>query len=161
MYTTSRIFLDSSFFVESYKGKHLDYYRHLINHGAIECCISDIVCSEYWFYLLGDIGGKAPLTLKTASEVSVVATTHSNSFEFFEKYSLLRSTRQSIHFSLLAMQSFNLLSNDALIFGACKAYRISFLASHDSDFEVPCREEGITLVTPDNYLQVLPALPKV
>lgn len=156
MSITNRTLLDSSFFVESYKGKHLAYYRYVTNHDALECCITETVCSEYWFYLLALIGGKAPLTLKEAGALSSIATEHSHRFAFFEKYSLLSSTYLSVRFSLQAIQKYNLLSNDALILGICKANKIPFLASCDSDFEAPCREESITLVTPENYLKVLP-----
>lgn len=158
MSTTNKILLDSSFFVENYKGKHVEYYRYVTGHNALESCITDIVCSEYWFYLLALIGGKAPLSLKEAGVVSAIATEHAHRFEFFEKYSLLSSTPLSINFSLKAIQEYSLLSNDALIFGSCKAYKIPFLASCDSDFETVCRAEGIMLVTPENYLQVLPKL---
>lgn len=156
MFTTNKIFLDSSFFVESQKGKNPEFFDFVTEHQALECCISDVVCSEYWFHLFGILGGKAPLTLKGAGLLSGIAVNHASSFNFFERYTFLNNTHQSLRLSVQAIQDHNLLSNDALILGLCLFFKTSFLASYGSDFEVPCRAEGITLVTPENYLRVLP-----
>lgn len=152
----NKIFLDSSFFVESQKRKNPDFFDFVTEHDELDCCISDVVCSEYWFHLFGILGGKAPLTLKEGNLLSSIATNHQESFNFFERYTLLNGNHKSLGSSVQAMQKHNLLSNDALILGLCIFFAIPFLASYDNDFEAPCREEGITLVTPENYLQVLP-----
>lgn len=156
MSTISKIFLDSSFFVESQKGKNSHFFDFVTEHKELDCCISDVVCSEYWFHLFGILGGKAPLTLKGAGLLSGIATNHSDSFNFFERYTFLNQNDQSLSLAVKAIQDYNLLSNDALIFGLCIFFKIPFLSSYDSDFEVPCQAEGITLVTPENYVQVLP-----
>jgi predicted nucleic acid-binding protein len=41
------------------------------------------------------------------------------------------------------IKRFNLLPNDALILATCKHFEIEYLASFDSDFEVPCNALGI------------------
>lgn len=156
MSITNKIFLDSSFFVESQKGRNPQFFDFVTEHNALDCCISDVVCSEYWFHLFGILGGKAPLTLKEAGLVSSIAVDHAESFSFFERYTLLDANLRSLALSVQSIQDYNLLPNDALIFGLCLLVKIPFLASYDSDFEAPCHAEGITLVTPENYLQVLP-----
>lgn len=45
------------------------------------------------------------------------------------------------------MKTHNLLPNDAIILAHCLSLGIKFLASHDAtDFTVPCRAEGVTLL---------------
>ncbi len=46
------------------------------------------------------------------------------------------------------MSKYNLLPNDAIILATCKLYGTK-LASHDSDFIIPCREENIELIRDD------------
>lgn len=57
---SSRIFLDSSILVERTKGTHTDLFDYLILNDEYKMCISQIVLSEYAFYLLIIEGGKAP-----------------------------------------------------------------------------------------------------
>jgi predicted nucleic acid-binding protein len=44
------------------------------------------------------------------------------------------------------MSKYNLLPNDAIILATCKIHNITKLASHDSDFILPCKAEGIELL---------------
>ena len=44
------------------------------------------------------------------------------------------------------MTDYNMLPNDAIILAHCKSAGISYLASYDSDFILPCQQEGITLI---------------
>jgi predicted nucleic acid-binding protein len=44
------------------------------------------------------------------------------------------------------MSKYNLLPNDAIILATCKMHNITKLASYDTDFIVPCQEEGIELL---------------
>ena len=41
---------------------------------------------------------------------------------------------------------YNLLPNDAIILATCKINNITKLASHDTDFIIPCQQEGIQLL---------------
>ena len=156
MSITNKIFLDSSFFVEGYKGRHQEFYNYIVELQTLECCINDIVCSEYWYHLFGMIGGKSPLSLKESNNLSTLADQHHERFSFFEHYSMLHSTLEAIRFSLQAVRKYNLLSNDALILGTCMAYQIPFLASHDTGFREACAGEGIRLITTENYRTILP-----
>ena len=47
------------------------------------------------------------------------------------------------------MITYNLLPNDAIILATCKIHGITQLASHDSDFILPCAAEGIELLRED------------
>ena len=156
MSTTNRILLDSSFFVESYKGRNPDFYRYVTEHRSLECCITETVCSEYWYHLFGVIGGKSPLTLKGARTLSSLVQKNREWFSFFEQYTFLNGNTQTASIALEAIELYNLLSNDALIIGACLCYKIPFLESYDPDFTNVCAGEGITLITPENYSNLLP-----
>ena len=47
------------------------------------------------------------------------------------------------------MSKYNLLPNDAVILATCKLNNITKIASHDSDFIIPCEAEGIELLRED------------
>ena len=47
---------------------------------------------------------------------------------------------------LRLMENYNLKPNDALILAACKYYQVPYLVSLDTDFEEPCKGEGVTLI---------------
>jgi predicted nucleic acid-binding protein len=152
---TNKIFLDSSVFVEVFKNNFEDFFHNITQSNSLDCCISDIVCSEYWYQVLGLVRKASPLTIKERGDVGKHISQHQDVFNFFENYKLVFSTPSIIPMALKMMQTYNLLSNDALILATCKAYGIGFLASHDSDFENPCLQEGIKLITPANYTQYL------
>ncbi|WP_191908707.1 PIN domain-containing protein [Larkinella humicola] len=44
------------------------------------------------------------------------------------------------------MKTYNLLPNDAIILAHCLTAGIHYLASYDSDFQIPCASEGATLI---------------
>lgn len=52
------------------------------------------------------------------------------------------------------MSKYNLIPNDAIILATCISNNIEQLASYDSDFIIPCREEGIVLLTDDIRNQI-------
>ncbi len=57
---------------------------------------------------------------------------------------------------LRLMENYNLKPNDALILATCKYYQIPYLVSLDTDFEEPCKGEGITLInTPQRFEEIL------
>lgn len=153
MPTTSKVFLDSSFFIEGYKGNHLEFYHFINTNPTLECYINPIVCSEYWYNLLGLLGGSSPLTLKVGNKISVTINKDIPRFEFFRDFSTVAIGAGTFELALSFINKHNLLSNDALILANCVLEKIPFLASHDADFENACKAEGITLVTPDNYAQ--------
>ena len=68
-HTINRIFLDSSIFVEAFKENHVSFFHDITQSDLLECFISDIVCSEYWYQVLGLLGKKSPLTIKRQGEI--------------------------------------------------------------------------------------------
>lgn len=155
MPTTNKIFLDSSFLIEGYKGKHQQFYFDVIRNPALQCCINSIVCSEYWYNLLGLISATSPLSLKEKKGIPAAMDQDPERFLFFERYSVLNTDAEAVRHAHRAMHAYNLLSNDALILGTCLTNQVTGLASHDTDFETACLGEGIHLITPENYQQQL------
>lgn len=45
------------------------------------------------------------------------------------------------------MSKYNLLPNDSIILATCKIRNINMLASYDTDFIEPCKEESIFLLS--------------
>ena len=57
---------------------------------------------------------------------------------------------------LRLMENYNLKPNDALILATCKYYQVPYLVSLDTDFEKPCKGEGITLINiPQRFEEIL------
>ena len=145
MFMSSKIFLDSSILVESTKGTKIELYDYLISRNDYEKCISQIVISEYTFYLLIIEGGKAPLTLKRDGTIPAIIGPH-NPVGLLSNMTLLESGPAIIPLYLHYMEQYNLLPNDALILATCKLNGIEQMASYDSDFEAACHNEGIRLI---------------
>ena len=145
MFMSSRIFLDSSILVESTKGTKTELYDYLVSRSDYEKCISQIVLSEYTFYLLIIEGGKAPLTLKRDKAITVIIEEH-NPVDFLINMTFLEPGPTVIPLYLQYMQQYNLLPNDALILATCKLNSIEQIASYDADFVTACAGEGIQLI---------------
>lgn len=142
---SNRIFLDSSILIESTKGTQTDLFNHLIANDTFEKCISQVVLSEYTFYLLIIEGGKAPLTLKRDKTIPAIIEQH-NPADFLSELSFLESGSAVIPLYLYLMEKYNLLPNDALILATCKLNGIDQIASYDADFETACLGENIRLI---------------
>lgn len=156
MHITNKVFLDSSFFTEGYKGKHLDFYSFFNTNSELECYINAIVCTEHWYNLLGLIGNTSPLTLKESSRIAATIANDALRFEFFRDFTVIDIGIEVIEAALVLMPKYNLLSNDALILASCIVHQIPFIASYDSDFEAACKGEKVQLVTPANYHIIFP-----
>ena len=58
--------------------------------------------------------------------------------------------------SLTMIEKHKLKPNDAIILSTCKYYGVPYLISLDSDFEKPCKEEGVELInSPEKLKEVL------
>ena len=137
--------IDSSLLVEFSKGDKKKLLITLINNPEIECCINDIVVSEYLYYYLALKGGASPMSLKSSEKIPEIIA-QSEDYLLATNFSLL-STNDSI-FSLVPsfMRQYNLLPNDAIILATCKIHNITQFASHDKDFKDACKSEGIELL---------------
>lgn len=144
--TTNKIFIDSSVLIEALKGSKTQFYKDLVTNNSFECCINDIVLSEYLFQLLGINGGAAPLSLKSAKRISNVIQDNISLALILTDFTFLESTNLTPLLTVDYMQRFNLLPNDAIILATCGSHGIKLLASHDSDFIEPCKELEINLL---------------
>ena len=145
MFMSNKIFLDTSILVERTKGKKIELYDYLVARSDYEKCISQIVVSEYTFYLLIIEGDKAPLTLKRDGVISTIINQH-NPADFLMYLTFLEPGPSVIPLYLQYMEQYNLLPNDALILATCKLNGITQIASYDADFESACRNEGMQLI---------------
>jgi predicted nucleic acid-binding protein len=145
MFTINDCFIDSSILIEYNKGNKLQLFNQLQKAPDTTCYINEVVISEFLFYYLANNGNKAPRTLQMRREIKDI-------FTEFKQYNLIRLCRlvpnDNRLFSLVPqlMSKYNLLPNDAIILATCKIHDITKLASHDTDFVIPCGEEGIELL---------------
>ena len=146
MYMSSKIFIDSSVLIEALKGNKTDFYTKLITDNQYECCINDIVVSEYLYQLLGINGGASPLSLKSSKLIPKIIAENISLAMILNDFTFLSGSNLIPVSTIDYMHRFNLLSNDAIILATCSIYGIKFLASHDSDFTEPCKELGILLL---------------
>lgn len=141
-----KIFVDSSLPVEHTKGNRVenDLLEYLLSYN-FDLIINPIVFSEIMFHFLMIHGEKSGLALKKSRSIGKVIT--ENDPLLLLKY--FKSVNPSSNLqteALRLMRRYNLLPNDALILAHCLDEPFEYLASYDSDFIIPCREEGITLI---------------
>lgn len=86
----------------------------MISNDHYDLFISQVVLSEYTFYLLIIEGGKAPLTLKRDKAIPPIIEQH-NPADFLSKMISLETGPGIIPLYLSYMEKYNLLPNDALI----------------------------------------------
>jgi predicted nucleic acid-binding protein len=148
MFTTNKIFVDSSIFVEAIKGNKTDFYNNLISTVGNEYFINEVVLSEYLFYALAVYGGSSPQTLKERGVIPILINTDFRK-PVLKYFSLLNNDVSFFTNVPDLMVKYNLLPNDAIILATCKLHAITKLASHDTDFIIPCKAEGIDLLRED------------
>ncbi len=144
-FTTNNIFVDSSLLVEYIKGTKTDLLNSLISENPVISFINETVVSEFLLYFLAINGNASPRSLQTSGKISFIFE-NSVSYDLLKRFSFL-STHENL-FSLVPgfMAAYNLLPNDAIILATCKIHKITQLASHDTDFIIPCKAEGIELL---------------
>ena len=72
MFTTNKIFIDSSVLIEALKGNKIDFYEKIISNINNENLINETFISEYLYFILGFSGGISARTLKEKKQISVV-----------------------------------------------------------------------------------------
>ncbi|SFP61355.1 type II toxin-antitoxin system VapC family toxin [Parafilimonas terrae] len=146
MFTTSRIFVDSSVLVEPLQNRKVEFYKDLILNHTFTCCINTIEVSEYLYKYIGLQNLGSPQTVqenkKTAEALQPYFITRT-----LEEFQLLEINSTVLSQVPELMSKYNLLPNDAIILATCKIHGIKQLASHDTDFEEACKTEGIELLT--------------
>ena len=143
--SSKRVFLDSSVLVEYRKGSRTDLLDKLLDDESIELVISQVVASEYLYYLIAIFGGKAPLTIKGAGEIGKTIR-QGNPNELLEKLEWAADNKQVMLKASEIMEAYNLLPNDALILSICLVHHIKYIASFDSDFFEACNDLNIKLL---------------
>ncbi|WP_457643833.1 type II toxin-antitoxin system VapC family toxin [Persephonella sp.] len=148
----SKIFIDSSIFIESFKGNKVAKEILEVAVDKYEIYINDIVFSEVVFKLLGIKSGKSPLTLKKSQNIPLIVDGLRDYIELLTLSDLLMVNMEILKTSINFMKKYNLLSNDAIILSTCKYYKIELLASLDRDFESILPQENMILVNSPEIL---------
>ena len=139
-----KIFVDSGIFVEYIKGRQVDFYEYLITQG-FELFINQVVLSEFLFYYIATLGNKSPLSIKESGGIANCFKKH-NPLDMLPGIHVLEHTHETSYAVIDLMKRYNLLPNDALIFASCLENQIEYLATFDSDFELPCSNHGIKIL---------------
>lgn len=139
------ILLDSSILIQYAKNKKVELLERLMNDNSFSCHISETIVSEFYFQFLKLSTDRAPLTLQSSGIIKSVLKNNEN-YLFINLFEFLPTDRSIIGEVPELMKKYNLLPNDAIILATCKIHNITKLASHDSDFILHCKEEGIELL---------------
>jgi len=146
MFTSNKIFIDSSVLVEALKGNKREFYYSLVSDEKNSFYINSITVSEYLYFLVGFSGGSSPRSLKESKKIKDSLADQNNQVEILNEFTIIEAGESALTLAPSFMSKYNLLPNDAIILATCKIHNIAKLASHDTDFIIPCQEEGIELL---------------
>lgn len=146
---TNRIFVDSSVLIETYKGNKVDFYKFLFSNKSNQFFINDIALSEYLYFIPGFNSGVSPRTLKQKNGIQNAVNSEAEQINILEEFQFLSGNQRFLLEIPRLMARYNLLPNDAIILATCKLHGTK-LASHDSDFIIPCKSENIELLSSSN-----------
>lgn len=149
-----RIFLDSSVLIEFENGRNRELLTALITNPNFILCLNSVVASEYFYKLLGIIGGKSPMSICESKKIEDVLSQH-NTERFLSFFTILDTPKEAVLLSLSFMKKYNLLPNDALILATCKIHNINVLASLDTDYTYACQQENIQLIYSNDIISLL------
>ncbi len=142
----NKIFIDSSIFIENFKGNTLAKEILEVAINRFDVCINSIVFSEVLFKLMVLKSGKSILTIKSQNLISSLIKELKNYSELLLLFKVLEENKEILSISLRFIEKYNLLTNDALILATCKYYGIDKIASLDRDFEKATISENIKLI---------------
>lgn len=149
MFMTNKIFVDSTVLIETYKGNKVNFYQTLFSDITNHFFINEIVISEYLYYILGYHTGVSPWTLQQKKQIAITLETEKEQVNILEEFHFLSGNPDFIFEVPRFMSTYHLLPNDAIILATCKLHGTK-LASHDSDFIIPCKSENIELLRSSN-----------
>lgn len=135
--------------IEPLKGNKVDFYEQLISDLTNELFINDVVISECLYYILGFSAGVSPRTLQQKKKIKDTLENESKIIRAINNFNFLSGNSDFILEVPRLMSTYNLLPNDAIILATCKLHETK-LASHDSDFIIPCNLENIELLNSSN-----------
>jgi uncharacterized protein len=142
---TNKIFLDSSIFIEPLKGNKVNFYQSLILDLTNALFINDIVVSEYLYYILAFNSDVSPKTLQRKGKIREAIESEFEIIKALNNFTFLSGNQSFLSEVPRLMAKYNLLPNDATILATCKLHGTK-LASHHSDFIIPCQGENIELL---------------
>lgn len=145
MSTTSNVFIDSSLLIENIKGKKKKLLFNLLNDVEVSCCLNETVISEFMFHFLSVNGNASHQSLQSSGKIPAIFKS-SDDYNLMQLFHFISTDETLIDIVPVYMATYNLLPNDAIILATCKIHNIIQLASHDSDFIIPCKAEGIELL---------------
>ncbi|ACN99543.1 putative PIN domain protein [Sulfurihydrogenibium azorense Az-Fu1] len=150
----NKIFIDSSIFIETFKGNTAAKEILEVAIDNFDVFINSIVFSEVIFKLIVLKSGKSILTIKNQKNLisSLMKELESYS-ELLLLFNVLEENKEILDISLKLMEKYDLLTNDALILATCKYYEIDKIASLDTDFEKATTNENIKLIRNVNDLK--------
>jgi len=149
----NRIFIDSSIFIENFKGNITAKEILEVAIDKFDVCINSIVFSEVLFKLMVLKSGKSILTIKSQNLISSLIKELKNYSELLLLFKVLEENKEVLNISLGFIEKHNLLTNDALILATCKYYGIDKIASLDNDFKKATISENIKLIRNVNDLK--------
>jgi predicted nucleic acid-binding protein len=138
------IFLDSSILIEYTKEDRVDLLEEMLLR-QLPLGYNSIVLTEYVYHFMGYHGGRSPRALQEARRIPDVFSEY-NPLIMLALFQKITDKHPSAEEVLRLMTTYNMLSNDAIILAHCLTANISYLASYNSDFQEPSRNEGITLI---------------
>jgi predicted nucleic acid-binding protein len=147
-FTINDFFIDSSVLIEYNKGTKVRIFSSLMSNDLFRCIINETVVSEFFFYFLAHNGRKSPQAIHSSNQIAEVFD-NSSQYKLISVCHFLPSDTRIIRLVPLLMAKYNLLPNDAIILACCKLNHIKQLVSHDTDFVIPCKAEGIELLRED------------
>lgn len=144
-FTINDFFIDSSVLIEYNKGNKQKLFNDMLANDIFRCFVNEVVLSEFLYHFLAHNGSRSPLAIKESGKINEVFET-SDQYKLIRMCHFLPNKKELFLLVPKLMAKYNLLPNDAIILATCKLHGITQLASHDSDFEEPCKGEGITLL---------------
>lgn len=141
----NNVMIDSSILIEYIKKTKTALLNSLLGDDTTTCCISEIVVSEFLFYYLKINATASPLSVKSSKRIKPVLE-NSSDYLLIHLFHFLQTDNSLYNLVPHFMSKYNLLPNDAIILATCKMHNITRLASHDTDFIIPCQREGIELL---------------
>ncbi|RCR69041.1 type II toxin-antitoxin system VapC family toxin [Larkinella punicea] len=139
-----KIFVDSSILIEYIKDQKTVLLEEMFIQ-SLPLYYNSIVLTEYIYYFLGHHGTKSPRTLKENKRIPEIVI-QNEPLGLLSLFEQVNNPEPSSSTVIRLMKTYNLLPNDAIILAHCLTAGIHYLASYDSDFQIPCASEGVTLI---------------
>ena len=140
------IMIDSSLLIEYVKKTKMVLLEQLTHDNSVTCYITETVVSEFMFHYLKINSTSSPQSAQSSKRIKAIID-GSFSHTLLYLFHFLSTDNRIYGLVPQFMAQYNLLHNDAIILATCKANNITKLASHDTDFIIPCEGEGIQLLT--------------